>query len=162
MASFDELKTRHRLFTERYPFGRYRVRDNPVARLRVPLAKARIALVTTAGLMLPNDRRFRKLPGIGDSDFRLIPKDADLPTLVEDHTSSAFDHSGIDADRNLALPLERFHELAANGTIGEVAPRAISFMGSIVSPRRLIKNTAPDAARILLEDRVDAVFLTPV
>jgi hypothetical protein len=35
-------------------------------------------------------------------------------------------------------------------------------MGSIAAPGRLIANTAPDVARMLLEDAVDAVLLTPV
>jgi hypothetical protein len=35
-------------------------------------------------------------------------------------------------------------------------------MGSIVGPRRLIDETAPQVARTLAEDRVNAVFLTPV
>jgi hypothetical protein len=35
-------------------------------------------------------------------------------------------------------------------------------MGSIAAPGRLIAQTAPEVARILLEDTVDAVLLTPV
>ena len=35
-------------------------------------------------------------------------------------------------------------------------------MGSIVGPRRLIDETAPQVARMLVEDRVDVAFLTPV
>jgi hypothetical protein len=35
-------------------------------------------------------------------------------------------------------------------------------MGSIVGPRRLIDETAPQVARMLAEDRVDVAFLTPV
>jgi hypothetical protein len=35
-------------------------------------------------------------------------------------------------------------------------------MGSIVGPRRLVEETAPQVARSLRKDNVDAVFLTPV
>jgi hypothetical protein len=35
-------------------------------------------------------------------------------------------------------------------------------MGSISAPGRLIKSTAPEVARMLVEDAVDAVLLTPV
>ena len=39
--------------------------------------------------------------------------DAPVAELEEHHRSDAFDHSGIAADRNLGLPLDRLHELAA-------------------------------------------------
>jgi hypothetical protein len=35
-------------------------------------------------------------------------------------------------------------------------------MGSISAPGRLIDRTAPEVARMLVEDAVDAVLLTPV
>jgi len=35
-------------------------------------------------------------------------------------------------------------------------------MGSIVGPRPVIQETAPEVARRLREDSVDAVLLTPV
>ena len=52
--------------------------------------------------------------------------------------------------------------LAQEGVIGSVAPRHFSLMGSIAAPGRLIAETAPEVARMLLEDQVDAVLLTPV
>jgi D-proline reductase (dithiol) PrdB len=46
--------------------------------------------------------------------------------------------------------------------IGELNRRHFSFMGSIVAPRKLINVTAPQVAQVLREDRVNAVFLTPL
>jgi D-proline reductase (dithiol) PrdB len=92
----------------------------------------------------------------------VIPTDTDLTTLRIAHSSDAFDARGIEADRNLALPLDRLRELAAQRVIGSVAPRHFSFMGSITAPGRLIARTAPEAAAMLREDGVDAVLLTPV
>lgn len=60
------------------------------------------------------------------------------------------------------LPLHRLKELAEKGAIGSVAPRHFSFTGSITAPGRMIAETAPEVARMLLEDEVDAVLLTPV
>jgi len=76
--------------------------------------------------------------------------------------STSFDHRGIEADRNLALPLDRLRELAAEGEIGEVAPRHLSFMGSITAPNRLVRHSAPEAAEILVRDAVDVALLVPV
>jgi len=73
-----------------------------------------------------------------------------------------FDHAGIRQDPNLAFPLDRLRELAALGRIGSVAPRHLSFMGSITAPGRLIRDTAPEAARLFVEDGVQAALLVPV
>lgn len=145
-----------------YPFSRYSLNPVPCSRLRVPLQKARVALVTSAGLHLSSQPGFDRRIKTGDPSFREIPENAELPALREGHKSQAYDHSGVESDRNLALPLDRFRELAEFGEIGSINHRHFSFMGSIVYPRRLIAETAPLAASRMLEDQVDFAFLTPV
>lgn len=66
----------------------------------------------------------------GDSSYRVIAADVDLTALQIAHRSSAFDVRGIEADKNLALPLDRLKSLARQHIIGIVAPRHFSFMGS--------------------------------
>ncbi len=43
-----------------------------------------------------------------------------------------------------------------------MAPRHLSFMGSVTAPGRLVRDTAPRAAELLVEDRVDVALLVPV
>ena len=62
----------------------------------------------------------------------------------------------------MALPLDRLKALVEKGVIGSVAPRHFSFMGSISAPGHLINSTAPEVARMLVDDAVDAALLTPV
>ncbi len=162
MATYADLKLHHRIFTQNYPFHRYAVTDNPTAPHKKPLSESRIALITTAGLMRADDERFSNLIKLGDPTFREIPNDIEVQTLIEDHDSDSFSHDGIEADKNLAFPLDRFRELESQGKIGGLNQRHFSFMGSIISPRTLIKETAPQAAKLLKEDSVDAVFLAPV
>lgn len=162
MASFNDLKFHHRMFIKNYPYSRYAVKDNPTAKLEKPLSECKFALVTTAGLMRPDDERFSNLVKLGDTSFREIPSDFPVQELIEDHASDSFNHDGIEADKNLAFPLDRFRELEAEGKIGSLNHRHFSFMGSIISPSGLVKKTAPDAANLLKEDGVDAVFLAPV
>ena len=76
--------------------------------------------------------------------------------------SDTFDIRGIASDKNLALPLDRLKSMTTGAVLGSVAPRHFSFMGSIAAPGRLIADTAPEVARMLLDDEVDAVLLTPV
>ena len=156
----NELSFTLRTFLKAYPWRR----SDPVPRttLGKPLAECRVALVSSAGLVVPGDRPFDETVKGGDYTHRVIPSDADVASLEEHHRSDTFDHSGIEADPNLALPLDRLHELAADGTIGEVAPRHVSLMGSITAPGRLLKNTVPQVVDLLTNDEVDVALLVPV
>jgi D-proline reductase (dithiol) PrdB len=53
-------------------------------------------------------------------------------------------------------------ELAAQDGIGSVNHRHLSFMGSITAPGRLVRDPAPAAARLLVQDQVDVALLVPV
>jgi D-proline reductase (dithiol) PrdB len=160
MAKISDLKLAYQVFMKAYPYRR--VDWRPGARLKKPLCDARVAVVTTAAFFRPDQPPFDTSIRGGDYSYRIIRSDTDLGTLGIVHRSDAFDIRGITSDRNLALPLDRLHSLAAGGILGSVAPRHFSFMGSIAAPGRLIANTAPEVARMLLEDEVDAVLLTPV
>ncbi|MEZ5141606.1 MAG: hypothetical protein R2726_03670 [Acidimicrobiales bacterium] len=66
-------------------------------------------------------------------------------------------------DLDVVFPIDRLEELAAEGTIGAVAPRHLAFAGNqddSVAKVRL--DTAPRAAALLAADGVDVVLLTPV
>jgi D-proline reductase (dithiol) PrdB len=98
----------------------------------------------------------------GDESFRDIPADMDVAFLVENHRSQSFDPSGMRRDPNLAFPIDRVRELAAAGRLGAVNQRHLSLMGSITAPGRLIRDTAPEAARRMVADGVDIALLVPV
>ncbi len=162
MATYDDLSLHVRLFMKGYPFAHYAIDPVPCARLTKPLGASRVALVTTAGLRTPGQGDFDRSIKMGDASFREIPNTIETQSLVESHRSYAFDRAGIRRDVNLAFPLDRFRELESQGVIGKLNHRHFSFMGSIVGPRKLVESSAPQVARMLSEDKVDAVFLTPV
>lgn len=160
MAELTELGLALRAYLAAY---RWRTIDPvPWSPLRKPLASANVALVSTAGMVLPNQEPFDNHRKGGDVSFREIPSNADASTLIDTHRSRSFDHAGIHSDPNLGFPLDRIRELADEGTIGRVNRRHLSFMGSITAPGRLVRDTAPIAAQLLVEDEVDAVLLVPV
>ncbi len=160
MASLSQLPLKYRLAMRLY---RYRSLDwKPGSVLNKPLSRARIAVVTTAAFHLPDQPAFDESLRGGDVSFRIIPVETRLDELCIAHRSDAFDHRGIDEDKNVALPLDRLKALVRNGQIGSVAPSHVSFMGSIAAPGRLVSGTAPEVARLLLDDGVDGVLLTPV
>ena len=160
MADPAELPLATRLFLRAYPWRR--IDPVPFAPPRKPLKEAKIALVSTAGLVLPHQPPFDDGIRGGDWSWREIPAGADVSTFLETHRSASFDHAGVRSDPNLGLPLDRLHELAAEGEIGGVNHRHFSLMGSITAPGRLIQESAPAVAAALEADRVDAVLLVPI
>ena len=121
------------------------------------LDRARVAIVTTAGL---------RDDGVGSwtdgQGFRAL--DASCRNLTLAHVSPNFDRAGLTADINVVYPVDRLDELAANGTIASVASQHISFMGAqpdhTLTTLRL--DTGPATAKLLIDDGVDVVLLTPV
>jgi len=160
MATQDSLRMTDRIFVTTYPWRR--IDPVPWTPLAKPLSACRLALVSSAGLVLPGQQPFDDRIRGGDFSFREIPADADPRTLVDTHRSAAFDHAGMASDPNLAFPLDRARELAASGFVGSLNRRHLSFMGSITAPGRLVRETAPEAARLLVEDGVDVALLVPV
>jgi len=160
MATLDDLSLVERAFMKGYPFYRHAIDPVPCAPLGKPLARSRVALVTTAGLHTTGQDPF-DAGKMGDPSFREIPGSIEVQSLSEAHKSKAFDHAGINADKNIVFPLDRFRELAGRGEVGELNHRHFSFMGSMLGPRNLIDQTAPEVAGLLRSDGVDAVFLTP-
>ena len=139
-----------------------RIDPVPWSPLRKPLAEASVALVTTAGLVMPGQAPFDNDVKGGDSTFRVIPGDAGVASLIDTHRSKTFDHSGLQSDPNLAFPLDRIGELVRDGRIGRVSERHLSFMGSITATGRLVRDSAPAAAQLLVYDGVDVALLVPV
>ena len=123
-----------------------------------PLHESRVAIVTTAGLRVESNADWNA----GDQGFTQIPHDAENLTLA--HYSPNFDRVGWVLDKNVVFPIDRLHELAEDGIIGSVAKTHVSFMGA--QPDHTLEtirlDSGPAAAKLLTDDEVDLVLLTPV
>lgn len=160
MAELSDLSLSTRLFFRRYRWRKARA-VQPAAMTK-PLSEASVALISTAAFVAPGQDPFDDgMPG-GDFSHRVLPADVDLRELRESHRSDAFDHSGMRTDPNLAVPLETLWELANEGKIGSVSAGAISLMGSITAPARLLSTTVPLVADILRQQKSDCALLVPV
>ena len=92
MARLEDLALSHRLFMKGY---RYRSVDwSPGARLVKPLSEARLALVSTAGLHLPDQPAFDPAIKGGDASFRELATDVEIEQLRIAHRSSTFRSDG--------------------------------------------------------------------
>jgi D-proline reductase (dithiol) PrdB len=160
MAEMRDLSLSVRVFMKAYPWRK--IDPVPWTPMRKPLSESTLALVSTAGMVGPGQEPFDNDVRGGDFSFRMIAPDTDVSTLIDTHRSESFDHSGIERDPNLGFPLDRLREIEERGVIKRLAPRHLSFMGSITAPGRLMRDTAPEAARMLVADGVDAALLVPV
>jgi D-proline reductase (dithiol) PrdB len=160
LGTLSEFSWPLRVFLKAYPWRR--IDPVPWVPVHKPLAACRLALVSSAGFILPEQEPFDASRRGGDPSFREIPSHVDVTRLVDTHRSESFDHTGLRRDPNVAFPLDRVRELAEAGRIGAVNRRHLSCMGSITAPGRLMQRTAPEAARWLVEDGVDIALLIPV
>lgn len=132
----------------------------PWAPLGQPLSQTALALVTTCGAYRADvDCPFDAANYYGDPSFREIAIDTPADRLAFAHTH--YNHQHVDQDANVALPLERCRALQAEGLIGRAVDPAISFSGFLPEPRQLINDTAPEAARRLLDAGAQAALLVP-
>lgn len=160
MGDISEFSLKDRIFLKGYRWRR--IDPVPWAVLDKPLNECRLALVCTAGLVLPGQEPFDKSVKGGDYSMRTVPSDAAVERLVDTHRSRSYDHTGVRNDANLAFPLDRARELVDAGRIGSLASEHISLMGSITAPGRFMRDTAPRAADLLRADGVDIALLVPV
>lgn len=160
MGDWAEFDLKDRLLLRAYPWRK--IRPTPFAPLKRPLSASRLAIVSSAGFVLPGQPAFDDSIRGGDPSFRKIPSGTRAQDLVDTHRSRSFDHSGIQQDPNLGFPIDRGRELLERGRIGALATDHLSFMGSITAPGRLIRHQAPAAAAQLVEDGVEAALLVPV
>jgi D-proline reductase (dithiol) PrdB len=121
-----------------------------------PLSRRRVAIISSAGLLVRGGVPFRGR----DPDYHTIQVGTRPEDLLISHVSINFDRTGFQEDWNVAFPIDRLKELAADGTIGAVADTHYSFMGA--AEPDLIEPHARELAGHLKSDNVDAVLLAPV
>ena len=122
-----------------------------------PLKERRVAIVTTAGLHMRQDRPFQ----LGPNDFyRVIPGDVKANDLVMSHIAASFDRSGYQRDWNVVFPLDRLRELAEEGIIGSIADFHYSFGTPLTLSESEI--VSEEVGELLKSDHVNAVLLFPV
>ena len=114
-----------------------------------------IALATAAGVHHKDDKRFNLA---GDFTFRIVKDTMPSNELMVSH--GGYDNGDVNKDINCMFPIDRLHELKAEGFIKDVAPVHIGFMGGGGDHDKFKNEVGPEIARILKEEGVDAVLLT--
>ena len=138
----------------------------PWAEVGKPLAESKLALLSTAGLSMRGDAPFdmemeRKQPTRGDPSWRRLRSDATPGTVEANHLH--IDTGYIERDLSVALPLDRVHELVAEGVVGAAADSHYSIMGYQGSDSSTLENeSGPQIAAAMRSEEVDLTLLAPV
>lgn len=137
----------------------------PWTPLTKPLARAKVSLVSTAGLSMRGDPPFdmeleRRNPMRGDPSYRRLLADASSATVDANHLH--IDTSYIERDLNVALPVDRLRELIDDGEVGASATHysIMGYQGNDSST--LVNETAPRIAADMRNEEVDLAILAPV
>jgi hypothetical protein len=136
--------------------------DVPFTPLRVPLGRARVALITTAAPFQP---------GVGDQGpgaaYNAAAKFYQVYSLsTETVPDLRISHVGYDrlhttaADINTYLPLAQLQDAAAAGRIGSLGPR-LHGAPTNRSHRVTIETDVPELLRRCREDGAEAAVLVP-
>jgi D-proline reductase (dithiol) PrdB len=124
--------------------------------LTIPLAAAKIALLSSAALRTANQQPFVPRE---DLSYRRVPSDPNNGKIVIDH------HSGIGTvpkqDPEIVFPRTALAALAQSGAIGAVAPFHFSLMGGVRAQRQIEDELAPALAAELEKSGVDLALLVP-
>ena len=121
-----------------------------------PLSRATVAIVTSASLHHPEQPDFTP----ADTSFREL--EADRHDYILGHWSQDVDHVGFGLDYNVVFPIDRLHEMAADGRIGRVSDVHLAYAGNQFDVAGIRIDSGPEGARILEQAGVDVVLLTPV
>jgi D-proline reductase (dithiol) PrdB len=130
--------------------------EPPIVVVRKPLAELTVGLLVSLGARTPEQT---PLHTTNDLSFHRIPRAVPSSQISFDHPSPI--RYWADADLNVAFPRDRLAELEADGTIGALAPTAISVLGSITLWERLATETAPRITAEFDAQGVDLVLIVP-
>lgn len=124
--------------------------------LRKPIEKSTIGIFTSAGVQHRDDQPMAET---NDLSYRLIGRDVPLSDLMIAHRTPV--RVWALEDINVAFPRDRLAELEAEGSIGRLASKAVSMVGSITRFSELVEKTVPAIKQEFDNQGVDLVFLFP-
>ncbi len=133
---------------------------SPVSGSGIPLDTSRIVLISSAGAYLHSEQpAFDAAHPLGDYSIRTfsIYTPFDQIAYAHDH----YDHTAVDSDPQVLLPLQHLNQMEDEGVIGELAPQVINFMGYQPDLGRVIGETIPAIVAEAKAQNVRGALLVP-
>jgi len=137
------------------------LRNNPAPEgTEVRLNQARLVLISSAGAYLRDKQEpFDAANLLGDYSMRLLPTDGPHTDRALAHTH--YDHTAVNADPQVLLPIQHLKRMVANRSIGSLGEQIISFMGYQPDITRVVDELIPEIIRAVKNQNAQAAFLVP-
>ncbi|MBZ0276853.1 MAG: glycine/betaine/sarcosine/D-proline family reductase selenoprotein B [Anaerolineae bacterium] len=108
----------------------------------IDLRQSRLVLISTAGAYLKATQEPFDAPHpYGDYTLRTFP--LDTPFADIDYAHDHYDHTAVNTDPQVLLPLRHLRDLERAGVIGSVAPTVISYSGYVTDLARIEDEMIP-------------------
>lgn len=126
----------------------------------IDLSQTRLVLISTAGAYLrASQQPFDAADDLGDYTLRRIPSHTPFNEIAYAHDH--YDHTAVDADPQVLLPLRHLETLVEAGVIRDIAPDVISFMGYQPESTRVIDHLFPQILDAVQAQAATGALLVP-
>lgn len=126
----------------------------------VDLSRSRLVLISSAGGYLPaSQAAFDADNDLGDYTIRLLPISTPFSAIAYAHTH--YDHTAVNADPQVLLPLQHLASMQSEGRIGALTPNVVSFMGYQPDVGRVLDELIPAVIDAVRADQAQAALLVP-
>jgi hypothetical protein len=128
---------------------------------RVDLSQSRLMFISSAGAYLPGSQApfNTEFAGLGDYSTKLIPPSTPFEDLAFAH--GFYDHTAVNEDPQVLLPLRHLEDLVTDGVIGELAPSVVSFCGWQPNVELTLNELIPAIVETAKAEDVKAALLVP-
>ena len=162
-AEYEQGWLAHYQETGEFDWKRYNRPKNSTAPAGagVDLSQSRLALISSAGAYLRDSQEpfNTDLAALGDYTIRLFPSSTPFAALAFAH--GFYDHTAVNEDPQVLLPLRHLEDLVNEGVIGELAPSVISFCGFQPDVERTVNELIPAILEAAKAEAIDAALLVP-
>ncbi|MCP4537045.1 MAG: hypothetical protein GY832_07845 [Chloroflexi bacterium] len=162
VTSFREGWLGHYERTGTFDWDLYPLLKNKIAPAGpgVDLSASRLMLISSAGGYLTAEQEpFDADHPLGDYTIRSFPTSTSSEQLTFAHNH--YDHTAVNQDLQVLIPLRHLNDLVAEGVIGELAPSAVSFMGYQPDVSRVVDEMIPPILQVAQREQVRAALLVP-
>jgi hypothetical protein len=159
---FEEGWLAHLRATGQTDFSRYAKIKNTTAPAgrAIDLSQSRLMLITTAGTYLKESQEPFDAPNpLGDYSIRTYPLSTPFEALAVAHNH--YDHTAINQDPQVLLPMQHLADMVNEGKIGALASAVVSFSGYQPDVARVVYELIPEIIRVVKAQEIDAALLVP-
>lgn len=143
-TSFQSGWLGHHQQTGEFDWKRYNRPRNTetISGTGIPLNSSRIVLISSAGGYLHKEQApFDAANPYGDYTIRRFSIYTPFEQIAYAHEH--YDHTAVNADPQVLLPLRHLNQMEDENWLGDVAPQVISFMGYQPDVSRVLDETIP-------------------